>query len=65
MNETITITSTDIIEELREELASLLEEAPNRTDYEHYINECAEQALQEDEDDVEILEDLIEKLKDL
>ena len=65
MNETINMTSADLIEELREELESLLEEAPNRTDYEHYINECAEQALQEEEDDVDILKDLIEKLKDL
>lgn len=65
MNESINITSTDLIEELREELASLLEEAPNRTDYEHYITECADQALQEEEDDIEILKDLIEKLKDL
>lgn len=65
MNETMNMTSTDLIEELREELASLLEEAPNRTDYEHYITECAEQALWEEEDDVEMLEDLIEKLKEL
>ena len=52
-------------EQLREELAEALKDAPNRTDYEHYINECASQAIQEEEEDLSLLYELIEQVQDL